>query len=371
VHRAELLATAHGPRVVSEVAAYRADPAILANVAATLGEIGPSGSPALLARDVDFGTLVEKFGAVDPTILQTIRRRLAPVRDTYGAFAHAGGTRVVQLTVPSKRVLALSEGDRAGWTRVAYHLGSAYRLRTRLRRSFEPAAMLDPSGRVHHADASAKAAPVRDALVRAARRIERARGPLRKDDPRAALALWRGLVDGRWSLVDHWESDGRRFLAAYENPPGVVDVRRLAEWQQRILASFLRGATVREVAFRLGYTVQTVERTLSLAARLLRFRGRADLASVGLGELSRAVVSRSPRIELLGVSASVSERAHGVLSTAEREIARLAAAGVGDAEIATRRGVSVRTVSNQLSRVYAKTSTRGRLDLVRWLREER
>ena len=57
--------------------------------------------------------------------------------------------------------------------------------------------------------------------------MERARTKKERSDPDRALDLWRALVAGEWSLVEKWESDGRRYLAAYRNAPDVHDPRAL------------------------------------------------------------------------------------------------------------------------------------------------
>src|SRR6266481_4745371 len=52
-----------------------------------------------------------------------------------------------------------------------------------------------------------------------ARAIDRARGRLRHDTPEETVALWKVLVGGRWSLVDHFERDGRRYVVACRDAP--------------------------------------------------------------------------------------------------------------------------------------------------------
>ena len=54
-----------------------------------------------------------------------------------------------------------------------------------------------------------------------------------RDDARAAL------LEGRWSLVDRFDSDGRRFIVAYRNPPGVLNPRRLTAREREVAARIL------------------------------------------------------------------------------------------------------------------------------------
>jgi DNA-binding NarL/FixJ family response regulator len=56
------------------------------------------------------------------------------------------------------------------------------------------------------------------------------------------------------------------------------------------------------------------------------------------------------------------------LSAAEQEIALLVYEGACNEEIATQRGASVKTVSNQLDAIYRKLGVRSRVELVLQLR---
>ncbi len=55
------------------------------------------------------------------------------------------------------------------------------------------------------------------------------------------------------------------------------------------------------------------------------------------------------------------------LTPAERDVATLVASGAKNAEIARRRGTSVRTVANQLASIYRKLGVSSRAELVRKL----
>lgn len=59
-------------------------------------------------------------------------------------------------------------------------------------------------------------------------------------------------------------------------------------------------------------------------------------------------------------------RATGV-TAAERVVLGLAAAGLSNAEIAARRGVSPRTVANQIASLFRKLGVHSRLELQAWL----
>lgn len=55
------------------------------------------------------------------------------------------------------------------------------------------------------------------------------------------------------------------------------------------------------------------------------------------------------------------------VTPAERAVLGLAAAGLSNAQIAARRGVSPRTVANQLASAFRKLGVRSRLELEAWL----
>lgn len=63
-------------------------------------------------------------------------------------------------------------------------------------------------------------------------------------------------------------------------------------------------------------------------------------------------------------------RAAGV-TAAERVVLVLAVAGLSNAEIAARRGVSPRTVANQLASLFRKLGVHSRLELQAWLAANR
>jgi hypothetical protein len=98
------------------------------------------------------------------------------------------------------------------------------------KRSVEPAdneAVLESSGKVAHADGQAATKDAQSRLRAAAKAIDCARSRARAE-PDEALELWRGLAAGRWSLVDQFDSDGRRYIVARKNEPQVQDPRHLS-----------------------------------------------------------------------------------------------------------------------------------------------
>src|SRR6185295_8022801 len=87
-------------------------------------------------------------------------------------------------------------------------------------------------------------------------------------------------VFGRWSLIDHRDSDSKRFLLAQRNAPEVDEPASLREEERRAAALFALLGSVKLVAYELGLATSTVSEQLQSAARKLGCRDRFDLARI-------------------------------------------------------------------------------------------
>ncbi len=171
------------------------------------------------------------------------------------------------------------------WTRVAAHIGSAFRLRRkRVDASPEEAtAVLDTRGRIAHAKSGRTADRLRDKLRDAVERMERARGPMRRADPDGAVELWRTLVDAELTLLDHFERGGKRYVVAVANPPASVAARALASLaprERQVVAAAAAGRTNKLIAYELGIADSTVRVLLARAARRLGASSRQELVAI-------------------------------------------------------------------------------------------
>jgi DNA-binding CsgD family transcriptional regulator len=177
-----------------------------------------------------------------------------------GRGAHVG------LLLPPR----VAYGDLDLLARLSSHLAAASRLRRRLAGAspLEAAdAVIEPTGEVVHAARGAKLRAAREALSAAARRLERLRGPVRRRDPEQAARQWKALVDGRWSLVDQFESDGRRYLLAQSNEAPGAAVAFLSDRERQVVALAALGHANKMIAYELGVAVSTVGVLLGRAAR--------------------------------------------------------------------------------------------------------
>lgn len=323
----------------------------------------------LRKRAVTCGGLEQVLGATSPVVAQ-FRRVMASanVSDGFCLFAQDAQGGNITLSAPAAAPVDPSPRVRGIWQRVGLHVVAGLRLRRKLAaRIAQREAILSPSGNVEDiAPSLASDGAARRALTDAVRAMDRARHASVRSSPERALELWRGLVAGQWSLVDHWESDGRRWVAAYANRPGVRDPRALTETEQSILRYVAVGATNKDAGYALGLSDKTVSSCVSQIMKKLRVRSRVDLAAVL--DASRTSAFDLPlsddHVRLLAIDVgggALLER----LTAAERAVAEGVARGLSNARIADARGVASSTIAKQLQAVYEKLGVDNRSQLAR------
>ena len=199
----------------------------------------------------------------------------AGVRDVIGLACTIDPRALVLVLVPSPRVVEVDRRTVARYRLVGVHLGAGRRLAEGVARD---EAVLDPNGRLLHAEGAARFA--RDELRRRAVAIDRARTKSRRADVDVALSLWRGLVAGRWSLVERFERDGRRLMIARKNPPRVRSALALTETEKRVVELLVFGQRQKYIAYTLGLSESVVSLHLQRATFKLGVRSRADLIAV-------------------------------------------------------------------------------------------
>ncbi len=172
----------------------------------------------------------------------------------------------------------LSRREASLLAKLATHLGAAERLRrpNPVSRVERAEAILSPDGKVLHADGAAKE---RRALLDDGRRRRNVARKTRHDAD-LALETWRGLVAGRWSLVDHFDNDGKRFLLAMKNAPQVDPSKDLTPRERRTCSLAAMGNRDKEIAYMLGISLASVTAALHRARAKLGVSSRAELAAV-------------------------------------------------------------------------------------------
>jgi DNA-binding CsgD family transcriptional regulator len=202
------------------------------------------------------------------------------IADVWAIIGRNLGRRACGLFVNRRHEGAPSSGDESVFVRIASHLGAAHRLRERLH-ALEAAeraeAILTPGGRVQHAIGEATSRGALDGLQRAVLLRDSARASLRKRDPERALAAWKGLVSARWTLIDHFERNGRRYVLAQENEPDTRTCTELSSRERQVVANAAMGRSNKEIAYALGLADSTVRVLLTRAARKLGTNSRREL----------------------------------------------------------------------------------------------
>lgn len=207
---------------------------------------------------------------------------LVPIRPFTGiAGTDADGEGIV---VGVFGIPAIAARTRHVLSQIAAHLAAASRLRHAIiGGASHTTAVCSPDGNI--LDAEPPAARDRASLALAVRRMERARSVrgLSRED---ALASWTALVEGRYTLVDHIESDGKRLVLARANPVRTtIGGLRPREGAVATLAAL--GHSDKYIAYELGLERSTVASHLMRALRKLGLRDRRELVRT-FGPLARA-----------------------------------------------------------------------------------
>jgi DNA-binding NarL/FixJ family response regulator len=166
-------------------------------------------------------------------------------------------------------------------TRLARHLAAAHRLRRRHpQTAIAPnaaEAILADSGDIQHAEGVARESTNQAALKRAARTMDAVRSRRKGIDPRQGIRDWPSLIVKRWTFVEHFESDGKRFLLAMENRTKPASLDLLSDREREVVLQALGGHDNKVIANALGLAHSTVRVLLSRAAAKVGARSRGEL----------------------------------------------------------------------------------------------
>lgn len=193
----------------------------------------------------------------------------------------------------SRWPVAISDGQRDLFTRLATHLSTAYRLQRRFAdgaqtESVGIEAVLTPAGRLEHAEPGASSAEARQDLALAVRQRERARRSVEWDAEHVVRSL-KGMVSARWTLVDRYENGGQRYVVARENAPNPSGPARLSRREKQVASLAALGRSNKVIAYELGLAFSTVRVLMARACSKLGASTRAELIS----QQERATVSSS------------------------------------------------------------------------------
>jgi DNA-binding CsgD family transcriptional regulator len=230
-----------------------------------------------------FGTISDELVGAPEDVVRTalhgFTRFPLPIQDFAAILCRDPDGTGIMVGAPLPAARRPTAAERTRFGSVAAHIGAGLRLRRALAHGGGlTEAVLAPDGSCLHAEAAAQSRSARETLREAAKAIDRARGRLRRSNELEALGIWRGLCSGRWSLVDQFESDGRRFLVARQNAPDVHDPRQLSLRERQVAGFVAMGRSNKFTAYTLGLSPSTIALHLGSAMRKLGCHSRAELA---------------------------------------------------------------------------------------------
>ncbi|MCB9736864.1 MAG: response regulator transcription factor [Deltaproteobacteria bacterium] len=253
-------------------------PSFIDRIGYAPGHLGPMMAPGSMAETAD-----EPQHAMD--VAARLLRETTGLADVLGASVAWRPRRGLWVAAPTRGAL---------WTRAQVallrHVMAHLRCALRLRNTAETAAeaVLDAgSGRILHAEGSAQASTARDRLRAQARSLDRARARAGAQDAEAAMRALTGLVQGTWTLVDAFESDGRHLVVARRNATLAPSAARLTRREREVALLAATGTSNKLIAYELGLAPSTVATHLQKAMRKLGVDTR-----VGLCRLMRQVWRR-------------------------------------------------------------------------------
>jgi DNA-binding NarL/FixJ family response regulator len=270
-----------------------------------------------------------------------------------------------------KETSKATDQEKRRWPQIAAHIGAAIRLRNMTAElsldSPRVEAVLESNGEVYDARGSAKELDARETLREIVRRIERCRTSSGRENVDEALDNWEGLVSGRWSMIDRFDSDRRRFIVAIKNDPAHPDPRGLTPRERQVAEYVGLGCSSKEIAYTLGLSESAITNCTARAQDKLGMTSRAELVTFfAPNGFRRKLAEKSISDERFLIASSSLINVNGLenLSEAEREIVGLMIAGSTNAHIAERREASEYTVANQVQSIFRKLSVRSRAELV-------
>jgi DNA-binding CsgD family transcriptional regulator len=116
-----------------------------------------------------------------------------------------------------------------------------------------------------------------------------ARNQLRRASADAALAVWSAVLRGEWTLIDHTDQDGKRYILARRNRSGPGEPGALTFRERQVLAHAAVGSSTKQIAHELELTSSSVSQHLKQGLRKLRLRDRTELVALFGPKSSRAL----------------------------------------------------------------------------------
>jgi DNA-binding CsgD family transcriptional regulator len=206
------------------------------------------------------------------------------VKDFFGVLSLDPSGHAIWFGAPMPQLRRPTSRECSVWSRIAAHVAAGARLRRILVERPDALgnaeAVLSVSGRLEHAAPCAQGGATRDLLRQAVLRMDRARSREGRANSEEALVLWKALIAGRWSLVDRFDSGGRRYFVAHRNDPQVRDPRALSLRERQVLAYMASGDSLKMTAYSLGLSITSISRHRAAAMKKLGIRCSAEVLAL-------------------------------------------------------------------------------------------
>jgi len=240
--------------------------------------------------------------------------------------------------------------------------------------NFRPKLCLVHKGRCTTGQGQAVEKDSRENLREAVRCIEQARTQAGRSEPDDALDNWEALVDGRWSLVDRFDHDGKRYIIAVLNDPAHPDLRGLTAGERQVAEFVGLGRSTKQISYALGVSNSAVTNSTSRIQEKLGLSSHVELVSffsqAGPRRKLAEVAVEGERL-LVEAYPLIDERWIKDLTEAESQVTAQMIAGSTNADIAKRREVSEHTIANQVQAIFRKLLVRSRSELAARLQAKR
>lgn len=299
--------------------------------------------------------------AADEHALLAARARSTRARDAAAFCVNDAVGLGVMVVSPSRERLLLPAATPPLLLSLGEHVSTGLRLQRVLHGPTleDPAieAIFEPGGRARRAAGMAR---MRSALEHL-RELVRARD--RRTGDRDEGSAWEAVVAGRWSLVDRFDSDGRRYVVAYRNPPGLLDPRRLTAREEAVTTLAAVGRSNAEMAAALSLPESEVSELLKTALVKLGLGSRTLLPIFWRDLQGRPWVISEREAALVALSRQSDPEGRSALSATERAVANGLLAGLSERDIARERGSSRRVIARHTSALFHKLGVNSRAEL--------
>lgn len=276
-----------GEPLLSRLHTVNAPPELASRLARAAQEVDPSLAEATPSAEAPMVHTLAEARRSHPKVHAALTRHLG-CTDMLVLWAMEPDVHGVAIHMPSARLIDLDRKTRIHWQMLTTHIGAGYRLRRRLgdthrsvpltKISVEGGALLDPNNlSIAEAAGDATESNALTAIRNSAIQWDRARDCVRRGEVEEALRLWEEVVRGRWSVVDWFDTDGRRFILALPNADRALDPRGLTEREYQVATQAGTGESSKVIAYNLGISRSRVSMLLRGAMRKLGVQTKAHL----------------------------------------------------------------------------------------------